>query len=157
MHYYFFVFLPCRYEGVSKNGKFDGPGVMSFADGSRYAHVPHRSSPRCYVCQSIEGLLQYRYEGEWEENKMQGFGAYVWKDGSIYRGEWEDNAMHGCGVWMKATADGVQAKEGQYVRNSYLGEGLTCPVDMSELAASEADNAASKASKFQLEPAWMSK
>jgi hypothetical protein len=30
-----------------------------------------------------------RYEGEWERDRMHGFGTYTFKDGSTYSGEWK--------------------------------------------------------------------
>ena len=29
-----------------------------------------------------------KYEGNWKENKRDGFGVYTWSDGREYEGEW---------------------------------------------------------------------
>lgn len=34
------------------------------------------------------------YEGEFKENKMEGFGIFRWKD-KEYEGEWKDSKMNG--------------------------------------------------------------
>lgn len=38
------------------------------------------------------------YQGEWNNDKMQGFGIYHWADGSNYEGEWFENCMNGKGI-----------------------------------------------------------
>lgn len=35
------------------------------------------------------------YEGEWKENKIDGFGKYIWFYGIIYEGQWKQNKMNG--------------------------------------------------------------
>lgn len=37
------------------------------------------------------------YEGEWFKAKRDGFGKYVWPDGSYFEGEWHDDKAHGKG------------------------------------------------------------
>jgi len=31
------------------------------------------------------------YEGEWENDKANGYGIYLNKEGDIYEGEWKDD------------------------------------------------------------------
>jgi hypothetical protein len=38
-----------------------------------------------------------RYEGNWKNNMINGFGRYEWPDGRHYVGEWLDNKMHNKG------------------------------------------------------------
>jgi hypothetical protein len=35
--------------------------------------------------------------GNWKDNKINGFGVYVWSDGRQYKGDWLNNQMHGEG------------------------------------------------------------
>lgn len=44
---------------------------------------------------TIEDMPVESYEGDWHEDKMQGFGIYHYPDGSIYHGEWKDNKHSG--------------------------------------------------------------
>jgi hypothetical protein len=39
------------------------------------------------------------YEGEWKENMHNGFGKYFFTDGSRYEGDWKDHRMHGTGKY----------------------------------------------------------
>ena len=45
---------------------------------------------------SVEG--GYVYTGEFINNKKEGFGTIVWKDGSKYQGEFKDNQINGYGM-----------------------------------------------------------
>ena len=97
-----------------------------------------------------KGLLidgDYRYDGEWQDDKMTGAGkftfasgawyegqflngkyhgkgTYVWADGRMYVGEWKDNLMHGQGTY---TDKGGHRWVGQFYNGG--GPGLTCRVD----------------------------
>jgi hypothetical protein len=46
-----------------------------------------------------EQIGQESYEGNWEDDRMEGVGAYLYPDGSIYEGEWRNNQQHGRGVF----------------------------------------------------------
>ena len=39
------------------------------------------------------------YDGEWKDNAYNGTGTYTWPDGTKYVGQWENNAMHGKGTY----------------------------------------------------------
>lgn len=49
---------------------------------------------------------QESYEGDWVEDKMQGFGIYYYANGDIYEGEFYDNKHHGFGRYF--FADGTK-------------------------------------------------
>jgi len=40
-----------------------------------------------------------RYEGEWQNNKMNGKGKYFWPDGRSHEGEYFDDKKHGKGIY----------------------------------------------------------
>lgn len=67
-------------------------------------------------------LLPCRYEGEFEENNMSGFGVYVWgQEGSVYRGQWRNSMMNGCGVKItKQPSGGYLAEEGKFVNDEWV-------------------------------------
>jgi len=56
-----------------KDGKKDGQGTLTFADGSIYT-------------------------GNFLLNEISGHGRYVWPDGKVYEGDWLKNKMHGKGL-----------------------------------------------------------
>lgn len=39
------------------------------------------------------------YEGSWSEDKMSGFGVYLYACGASYRGQWLENKHSGNGVY----------------------------------------------------------
>ena len=40
-----------------------------------------------------------RYEGTWENNRMNGKGKLLCGDGDIYEGNWKDDLFHGYGKY----------------------------------------------------------
>ena len=38
------------------------------------------------------------YDGEYVNEKKQGWGVFTWPDGKIYRGYWLDGLQHGDGT-----------------------------------------------------------
>ena len=36
-----------------------------------------------------------QYEGNWVEDKMEGYGTYQYLSGAVYSGEWKNNMHHG--------------------------------------------------------------
>ncbi len=42
-----------------------------------------------------------RYEGEWIDGKISGYGILMYPDGDKYEGEWKDGKMHGTGKQIK--------------------------------------------------------
>jgi hypothetical protein len=41
-----------------------------------------------------------KYEGEWKNNKMEGYGVFTWPDGRRYEGEYIDDKKEGNGVFF---------------------------------------------------------
>lgn len=35
------------------------------------------------------------YNGDYKDDKKEGFGEFKWPDGKIYRGQWKDGKQHG--------------------------------------------------------------
>ena len=60
------------YEGIIKEGKFHGKGIMFNPNG-------------------------YKYVGEWKKNKKHGKGEEIFEEKGIYRGEFQDDFHHGEG------------------------------------------------------------
>lgn len=51
-----------------------------------------------------------------QPKQMDGFGVYVWRDGTIYRGQWQNSMMHGCGVKISKQPNGGEALAGRPAR-----------------------------------------
>jgi len=52
---------------------------------------------------SINSLIKTKvesYEGDWVDDKMEGFGIYTYANGDIYEGEFKDNKHHGYGKYF---------------------------------------------------------
>lgn len=62
------------------------------------------------------------YEGQWLNDKANGFGVFTFSDGSIYRGEWIDNVCKGIGEITRPTQKTVY--RGQWTRDTPHGRGM---------------------------------
>jgi len=89
--------------------------------------------------------------GEYSDNMMDGYGVYVWKNGTIYRGQWENSMHQGCGVKITKQSNGqFLAEEGQFVNDEWVGIVMGCSVAEARKAAANADTAAQMATVFEL-------
>ena len=43
-----------------------------------------------------------RYEGDWNNNKKEGKGVFIWPDGKKYEGDFKDNKRDGYGTLIDA-------------------------------------------------------
>ena len=50
--------------------------------------------------------VRLRYEGDWQEGKMAGFGQMKYKNGSEYTGHWKNDERVGHGTLKTYSADG---------------------------------------------------
>lgn len=62
-----------------------------------------------------------RYIGFIKDNKRNGKGKYIWKDGNEYEGDWVDDLKEGNGTFRWACGD---IYEGQYTKDKREGTGL---------------------------------
>lgn len=60
------------------------------------------------------------YEGDWKEDKMEGFGVYQYSNGDVYEGEWKDNLHQGYGKYL--FTDGSRY-EGEWKEHRMHGSG----------------------------------
>jgi len=42
------------------------------------------------------------YEGDWQNDKQNGYGRMIHLDGDVYEGQWKDNKAHGKGRYQHA-------------------------------------------------------
>jgi len=71
------------------------------------------------------------YEGDWEDDKMHGFGVYKFTSGAKYEGQWNHGEMHGIGTMVYA--DGT-SYNGSWEHNLMHGEGTYTDLDKVEWA-----------------------
>ncbi|KAH9490741.1 hypothetical protein Btru_035384 [Bulinus truncatus] len=98
--------LPNRdvYEGMYMYGKRDGPGVYKFknklAKNARYIGN--------YVQGKKQGFGRFiypdgsRYEGNWVDDLKEGQGKYYYVNGDIHSGDWSKGLRHGKGTYTYA-------------------------------------------------------
>ena len=82
---------------------------------------------------------------------MEGYGVYIWNNGTIYRGQWQQSMMNGCGTKISKQPNGqFLAEEGYFVDDEWAGNELGCSGVEARRAAAQADTAAQMAAVFQL-------
>lgn len=70
--------LDSKYIGeIDENDMKSGQGIKKFEEGSPYS----------------------KYEGQWSNNKFQGYGILTYKNGEVYKGEFNSGQFHGNGVF----------------------------------------------------------
>lgn len=55
--------------------------------------------PKISINSSIK-MKEESYEGDWIDDKMEGFGIYTYANGDIYEGEFKNNMHHGYGKYF---------------------------------------------------------
>ncbi|MFN8769765.1 MAG: MORN repeat-containing protein [Neisseriaceae bacterium] len=61
------------------------------------------------------------YAGEWQDNKLHGYGTFTFSDGNTYVGEFKDNKLHGHG---KCTYTSGTKYVGEFKDNRLHGHGI---------------------------------
>ena len=91
------------YVGEVKDGKPNGKGKMTYADGEVY-----------------EGEWKDVYEGEWKDGEEDGKGKMTLANGNVHEGDYKDGERHGEGKWIGANGE---VYEGDYKDGERHGEG----------------------------------
>jgi len=94
------------YEGIFENGKMVR-GSVQFADDTTYEGemLDGKFHGRgVWVFKSICGGRDIRYEGEFRNDRRNGYGVYSDSKGDVYEGEWRDSKKNG--NFIVRTADG---------------------------------------------------
>lgn len=60
------------------------------------------------------------YEGDWKEDKMEGYGVYHYSNGDRYEGNWVNNMQHGVGTYV--FTNGTRY-EGEWKNHKMHGKG----------------------------------
>ena len=61
------------------------------------------------------------YNGNWQHDKMEGYGVYKYTSGAVYSGEWQNNQHHGKGIYE--FPDG-SIHDGEWKYHKLEGEGM---------------------------------
>ena len=105
-------------------------------------------------CEKL-GVFQYvdgdRYEGQYSEGMMHGYGVYTWGlDDSTYYGHWQNNSQNGCGVKLYGSG---AVEVGEWKDDQYLGEYTgRCGEDEQNRAMMHAMEVATRARLFTGKP-----
>lgn len=77
------------------------------------------------------------YKGNYVDDEREGYGEMFWTDGSIYQGEWKAGIQHGYG---KMTFPDGSVKEGQFENNMYIGPAVDSETPLVLFSEDEATN-----------------
>jgi hypothetical protein len=85
-----------RYEGEYRDGKANGHGDFTSADGTRYEGEFRDDEANGHGVASFANGA--RYEGDYRNGKFDGQGVFTSADGTRYEGEWRDDTPNGGGI-----------------------------------------------------------
>lgn len=107
-----------HYEGMFKNGDFDGEGKLKWASGDQYigTFVKGNRSGKGKQFYSDGTIL---YEGDWLNDAQHGTGTYYYPGGTKYIGGYENNQESGYGKLIT----GNDVYEGQFKNGQPNGPG----------------------------------
>ena len=58
------------------------------------------------------------YEGDYVNNKRQGYGKYIYADDSYYIGQWKNSSKHGRGTMYNSS--GIIIKKGKWLNDVFI-------------------------------------
>ena len=109
------------YEGYFINGKINGKGIKKNLDGYNYKgefflgmkegfgkeenkkityEGEFHKNLKCGKGICFFKLLEENYEGEFENNVINGYGFYKWKNGNTFKGNFINGKMNGLGLFL---------------------------------------------------------
>ncbi|EAR84709.1 protein kinase (macronuclear) [Tetrahymena thermophila SB210] len=92
-----------RYEGEVKDGKMNGKGIYYYKEDN----------------------IRKKYEGQWVNDKKDGFGILEYKSGNKYEGYFKNDCFNGKGIYYYyKEGDNKMKYEGQWVNNQKDGFGI---------------------------------
>eukprot|EP00013_Stygamoeba_regulata_P011819 CAMPEP_0177686606 /NCGR_PEP_ID=MMETSP0447-20121125/33661_1 /TAXON_ID=0 /ORGANISM="Stygamoeba regulata, Strain BSH-02190019" /LENGTH=334 /DNA_ID=CAMNT_0019196745 /DNA_START=160 /DNA_END=1164 /DNA_ORIENTATION=- len=89
----------CRdcYIGAFVHGLREGIGELRWADHSA-VYNGEFADDKINGYGTLQWSTGMKYTGEWVDNKFEGRGTLVWKNGKKYEGSWRQSKPHGCGI-----------------------------------------------------------
>ncbi len=103
------------YEGEFRNGTFNGQGIYTHTDGSKY--VGGQKDGKKHGQGSATYANGNKYVGEYKDDKMHGHGTGTFSNGEKYMGEWKDNQYNGQGIYTYANG---RVEEGIWADNKFV-------------------------------------
>ena len=114
------------YDNITKD-KYYGNYIENLPNGyGIYIHDNYKSEGE-FIKNYLNGIGiefytdDYYYQGEFKKNLKDGIGLYRWPDGTIYTGEWKNNSMTGFGI-MKFCNENIY--EGEFKDGEIHGFGM---------------------------------
>ena len=106
-----------RYIGEWKNGKKDGFGKLYYNDGNLYIGCwdsDQRHGKGKFIWNRMLKSQMEFYDGEWVNDRKEGFGLYKYKNGSTYEGKWVNGVREGTGIF--------QYPDGSYYNGDFVND-----------------------------------
>eukprot|EP00937_MAST-01D_sp_MAST-1D-sp2_P004191 g4191.t1 len=110
-----------NYTGDFKDGQQHGFGTWTLADGSRYTggfREGLRHGTGRWEARSIDGKIEYSYDGQWARGKRHGLGKYTLATGHVLDGEFKDDLLHGTAT--KTDSKGTVLSHGQWAHGKLV-------------------------------------
>ena len=116
-----------KYYGYWINNKVNKKGKLVHREGDIYeGEWVDNKAEGFGIYTSLDGT---KYEGYWVDDKQQGKGREEWPDGNIYVGDYMEGKKHGQG---KFTWNDGAIYEGEFVDNNIEGKGFYIWADKRE-------------------------
>ena len=98
-------------------------GTIPFPGGATYNGEYKENKDKLQILHGQGEFIspEFRYKGEFRENKKQGKGTYIWANGNRYEGDFVEDEPSGRGKFVFASGDQY---EGEYSKGAFNGKGI---------------------------------
>lgn len=136
------------YVGKTRNGRANGYGVYTFANGDIYEGSWENDNKSGF------GKMSYHdgsfYEGQYFLDQRHGRGTYHYRNGDEYVGNWKNGRAHGPGIFRNASHGVVYRDVWNYGRSTKTGSPMLILLQSTWRKLAAADETRSK--QVELEP-----
>lgn len=124
------VLRGASYHGMWLQGKPHGHGEMHWPDGRQYTGefklgLQHGEGVMIFP-PNVADYSKEKYEGQWENGKMAGYGKVSYSNGNVYVGDLSDNQRSGHGSMKSGTLSsaGTTLYIGEWLHDKRSGYGV---------------------------------